>query len=199
MLLATGSLALAWAFSKLASEMLEGELVALDAAVRTWVHLHRSPVATAIFRVITIVGAKEVLAPIAAVVGWRLFRGTKTLFAMLAFAAIAAGEFVALLKREFHVGRPAGGIAAHLGYSFPSGHTTGSTAVALLFGYIALRQRVHPRIIIPVCLAIAILVGVSRVYLDMHWAADVLGGWLVGGAFGVGCCAIYEIMHRRMD
>jgi undecaprenyl-diphosphatase len=186
-------MALAWTFARLASELLEGELLALDRNMERWVSVHRSGAVVAVFRVVTFLGAKEVLAPLAAFAGWRLFRGTKATFILLALAALTAGEFVAILKRSFHVMRPAGGLAARLGYSFPSGHATGAAAMATLFSWIAVRQRVHPRVIVTVCVLIAVLVGVSRVYLDVHWFSDVLGGWVIGAAFGAGCCALYEL------
>jgi len=197
LLLAVASLGLAWIFAKLGSEVLEGELIAVDHVVHQWVAQHRSPVALGVFRVITFLGAKEVLAPLAALVAWRLFRATQGMIALLAFSALAAGEFVAVLKRNFHISRPAGGITAGLGYSFPSGHATGSTAIAIVIAYVSIRQRIHPRAIVPICALIALLVGFSRVYLDVHWASDVIGGWVVGAAFGVGCCALYELLHRR--
>jgi len=199
LLLAVACLGLAWVFAKMGSEVLEGELLTMDRVVQQWVAHHRSPLAHGFFRVITFLGAKEVLAPIGALVGWRLFRGTTGLMTLLVFAALAAGEFVALLKRSFHVARPAGGIIAGLGYSFPSGHATGSTAIAIVVAYVSIRQRAHARVIVPICALIAFLVGFSRVYLDVHWASDVIGGWLVGAAFGAGCCALYELLHRRAE
>lgn len=199
LLLAVACLGAAWVFGKLGSELLEGELLALDRVVQQWVLHHRSPMAHGFFRVITFLGAKEVLAPLGALLGWRLFRGTRGLIALLALSSIAAAEFVALLKRNFHISRPAGDLAEGLGFSFPSGHSTGSAAVAILISYVSLRQRFHRRIIVPTCVIVAILVGVSRVYLDVHWASDVIGGWLVGGALGAGCCAVYEMLHRRRE
>lgn len=197
LLLAVACLGLAWVFAKVGSEVLEGELLTLDLVVQHWVAQHRSPVALGFFHIVTFLGAKEVLAPIGALLAWRLFRGTKMLIALFAFSGLAAGEFVAILKRDFHIARPAGGLAAGLGYSFPSGHATGSAAMAIVFGYVSIRQRIHPRVIVPICALVAILVGFSRVYLDLHWASDVIGGWLVGASFGVGCCALYELMRRR--
>lgn len=197
LLLALACLGLAWVFAKLGSEVLEGELLTVDRVAEQWVSTHRSPAAIAVFHVITLLGAKELLAPLGALLGWRLFRGSKGLIALLAFSALAAAEFVAVLKRSFHIMRPAGGIAAGLGLSFPSGHATGSTAAAILVSYVAVRRKTHPRIIVPISVLVPILVGVSRVYLDVHWASDVIGGWLVGAAFGVGSCALYEVLHRR--
>jgi membrane-associated phospholipid phosphatase len=189
----------AWFFAKLGSEVLEGELLTIDRVVQHWVVQHRPPFALWFFRIVTFLGAKELLAPVGAILAWRLFRGTKALVALLGFAALAAAEFVALIKRNFHITRPAGGVEAGLGYSFPSGHATGVAAMAILFAYVSVRKHIHPRTVVPACTIAVILVGVSRVYLDVHWASDVIGGWLVGAAFGVGCCAMYELMHRRQS
>lgn len=195
--LAAACLALAWMFAKLASEVLEGELVTLDRVVRGWVALHRSSTGVAVFSVMTLLGAREVLLPVGVILGWRLFRGTKAGIALLAFCAVAAAEYNSFLKRTFHIRRPATGVLEGLGFSFPSGHTTGSAAIAVVVSYMAVRRRMHPRIVVPLCILYTLLVGVSRVYLDVHWASDAIGGWIVGAVFGVGCCAVYELMHRR--
>lgn len=191
-----GCFALAYAFGKVGSEVLEGEATTLDRAVRAWMLAHQSSPLHAFFSVVTLLGAKEVLAPLGALLGWRLFRGPKRLVALLVFCALASAEFVGLLKRDFHVGRPAGGLAEGLGFSFPSGHATGSMAVAIVLSYAAVRRRIKPRLMVPVSAGMVLLVGVSRVYLDVHWTSDVLGGWVVGAAFGVGCCALYELLAR---
>jgi membrane-associated phospholipid phosphatase len=194
-LLALGCLTLAWVFAKLGGEVLEGELFALDNAMRGWMLAHRSHAGIAIFSVITLFGAKELLAPLGLLLAWWLFRDVKRLGAVLAFAALAAGEFVAVLKRDLHVMRPAGGKLAGLGYSFPSGHATGSMAIGVVLSYVALRTRIHPGAIATTSAITVVLVGVSRVYLDVHWTSDVLGGWLIGAAFGAGVCSLYELLR----
>lgn len=191
-LLAVGCLALAWVFAKLGSEVLEGELLALDGPARAWMLAHRTAAGMAFFRVVTLLGTKELLAPLGVLLAWRLFGDFRRLGVVLAFAALAAGEFVAVLKRDLHVMRPAGGRAAGLGYSFPSGHATGSMAMAVVLVYVAVRQRRSPVAFGAACALLVPLVGLSRVYLDVHWTSDVLGGWLVGAAFGAGVCCVYE-------
>jgi len=194
--LVVGCFALAYAFGKVGSEVLEGEATTLDRATRQWMLAHQSRPLQAFFSVVTLLGAKEVLAPLGALIGWRLFRGTKRLIALLVFCALASAEFVALLKRDFHIGRPAAGLVEGLGFSFPSGHATGSMAVAIVLSYVAVRRRIRPQLVVPATGVVLLLVGVSRVYLDLHWTSDVLGGWVVGAAFGIGCCALYELMTR---
>src|SRR4051812_31240108 len=90
LLLAVAYLGLAWVFAKVGSEVLEGELLAVDRVVQQWVHTHRSPAALTFFRTVTFLGAKEVLAPLGALIGWRLFRGTRAFIGLLVFAALAA-------------------------------------------------------------------------------------------------------------
>ena len=70
------------------------------------------------------------------------------------------------------------------GYAFPSGHS--ATAVAL-YGALALIVARHGdararRAAIAAAVALSVLVGVTRVYLGVHYPTDVLAGWLLGGA-----------------
>jgi membrane-associated phospholipid phosphatase len=197
LLLAVACLALAFLFAKFGSEVLEGELRSVDLAVREWVLRHQSPASIAVFSAITQLGAKEVLIPLGILVGWRLFRGTKGWILIVLFCALASAEFVGLLKRAYRVPRPAGGIERSMGLSFPSGHSAGSAAVLIFLGYVAVRHRVSAWIVAPVVAGVILLVGFSRIYLDMHWTSDVLGGWTIGAAFGVGSCALYELVQRN--
>jgi membrane-associated phospholipid phosphatase len=67
--------------------------------------------------------------------------------------------------------------------SYPSGHTTGTTALALTLAYVLRRERL---VSFGRAAAIAIVppaaMGAYRVIADDHWATDVIGGWLLGGA-----------------
>jgi membrane-associated phospholipid phosphatase len=197
LVLAVTCLGLAFLFAKFGSVVLEGELRGADIAVRNWVLAHRTAAGRVIFNGITLLGAKEVLVPLGLLIGWRMFRGTRGWVLLVVFCALATAEFVGLLKRVYRMPRPEGGIERSMGLSFPSGHSAGSAALLIFLGYVAIRHRVPSRLVVPVVVLVVLLVGASRIYLDMHWMSDVLGGWVIGSAFGIGSCALYELIQRH--
>ena len=70
--------------------------------------------------------------------------------------------------------------------SFPSGHTTGLTSVAVAAAIVLARQGLlSPRSALALGVGIPLVTGLNRVYVREHWLTDVLGGWLLGGAVGL--------------
>jgi len=86
------------------------------------------------------------------------------------------------IRRFYHHDRPpsVAGLAEGTS-SFPSAHSTASTAVYCTLAYVLWREKMLSA---PVALAVAIvaplLIGASRLYLDVHWSTDVIGGWVAG-------------------
>jgi undecaprenyl-diphosphatase len=72
--------------------------------------------------------------------------------------------------------------------SYPSGHTTGATALALTTALVLERQGlVSRRRACAIAVGAPLAMGVYRVIDDEHWITDVIGGWLLGTAIGIGC------------
>lgn len=69
-------------------------------------------------------------------------------------------------------------------YSFPSGHAFGSTVFYGLLAYLAHSYLLEPwsGVLVGLIIAMIIVIGVCRIYLEAHFPSDVLLGWLLGGA-----------------
>lgn len=127
-----------------------------------------------------------------------LFRSKAT--ALLVAASILSGTLlVSIFKAAFARMRPDAGFAEIIvpGLSFPSGHASMSAIVFLTVGALiaSTRDRWNERIFVLISAALmAILVGLSRVGLGVHWATDVFGGW----AFGTAWAIAWLLLARRL-
>lgn len=83
--------------------------------------------------------------------------------------------------------------------SFPSAHATASAAVFLTLAALVARERnsaAQRGYILAVIAMIVILIGISRIYLGVHWPSDVAAGWALGSAWACGC---WLVLARRRD
>lgn len=103
------------------------------------------------------------------------------------FLVAGVGEmFLAFLKLLFHRQRPEQQIVAAHGYSFPSGHAFAATIAYGFLIYITwklTKSEVLRFVIFSVSILLIVLIGISRVYLNVHWLTDVLGGYAAGFAW----------------
>ena len=79
--------------------------------------------------------------------------------------------------------------------SFPSGHAMMSTVTYLTLGaFMAreLRSRTLKMYVMLLALFVSVLVGVTRIYLGVHWPSDVLAGWSIGAAWALLCWSAAE-------
>jgi undecaprenyl-diphosphatase len=198
--LALAVLVLTYGFAKFGSEVVERETLALDHGVRDWVLAHRTPAGTAFFSAITWLGSMAVLIPATLTVLWLLHRrGARWRPLLLALGTVVFAIVVSLLKTRYQIVRPPAGLSNGLGFSFPSGHASSSAAAWLVLTYVLMREGLVRRVALVFAALLALLVGSSRVYLDLHWASDVLGGWIVGVAAGLVACALYATLIRRAE
>ncbi len=141
---------------------------------------------------VTALGSVPILTTVVlAVVGLQLVM-RRWASALLTVAATAsAGVMVEMLKAE--VGRPRPTLVPHLvdasGLSFPSGHSAGSASVYLTMAALA-TQVVEGEAVRRYLIAVGVLlvgaIGVSRVYLGVHWPSDVMAGWSFGTLWALG-------------
>ena len=121
---------------------------------------------------------------------------------LLLGAAVGALILSSLLKGIIQRDRP--DVVAHHShvqtYSFPSGHSMLSAAIYLTFGVLLARFVKGWRIkayLIGVALLLTFLVGVSRVFVGVHYPTDVLAGWAAGGTWAILCWLVAKYLQRQ--
>jgi undecaprenyl-diphosphatase len=144
-------------------------------------------------RDITALGSTVVLTFAVVIVAAYLWIKDRPQKALFLIAAVALGT---LLNRVLKLGfaRPRPDVVAHGVYvsteSFPSGHSASSAIVYLLLGMMLARVETSYAakvFIFAVCALITLAVGMSRIYLGVHWPTDVIAGWAVGSVWVLLC------------
>jgi membrane-associated phospholipid phosphatase len=193
-----GAIICVWLFGWMAGEMLEGDTRAFDFAIRNWVHGFASPGLTSAMTFISLLGYDVLIVElvIALLVFWKLRwrRGA----AWLTLSVAGALALDVALKFAFHRPRPQPffGDAPH-SFSFPSGHALVSFVFyAVLAGLIADRVRSRAvRVLVGVVAGTLIAaIGLSRIYLGVHYPSDVIAGYL---AAAIWVSALLVLDHVR--
>ena len=198
------------AFLKLASEVMEGETDAFDRmillAMRNSSDLTH-PAGPAwleiLFRDLTSLGSLPVVGFVTLVVVGFLWVTGRLAAARLVQVSVSVGGILSIaLKSLFQRQRPElfpHGVEAQL-TSFPSGHAMLAAVVYLTLGALLAHGQTQPRVrsyCLGVAIVLTLLIGVSRVYLAVHWPTDVLAGWCVGAAWAMVCLLVAARVERH--
>jgi len=161
-------------------------VIAFDAGVSTTVIGWRTAPLTDAARAVTTTGGALAVSLLTAVIVGVLWR-RRHRFAVSAIVAVAGGALmVNLMKDRFgRIRPPAENALVTLpgSLSFPSGHSMSSLCVAGVLTYLTLRSAMRPTVkaaIIAGLVLWAVAVGLSRIYLGVHWPSDVAASWLLG-------------------
>jgi undecaprenyl-diphosphatase len=154
-------------------------------------------------RDITALGSASVLTLITAAAAIYLFLIKRPATALFVIASIASGQMLSSLLKA-GIDRPRPELVTHLAQetslSFPSGHAMISALVFLTLGALVSRV-VHGRTtkiyVLSLAVVITLLVGVSRIYLGVHWPSDVLAGWCAGFAWAMLWWLAARLLQRR--
>lgn len=187
----------------IAEDVVTGDpLTVVDAQLSAWLHTHSTPLLTALFARVTLLGS-TLIAMIAGLVAIYLLRRRQP-FWFAAFVLAVYGGIILnrLLKYSFQRARPRfdDPVFSFTGHSFPSGHTMTATVV---YGAIAVlvftknKNRVLRAGVIASAAVLIGLVGFSRIYLGAHYLSDVLGAIAEGLAWLSLCFTGVYFLWRR--
>jgi undecaprenyl-diphosphatase len=176
---------------------------ALDARVLDWMVDRRSDGLTHVMRTVTALGGTLVLVALTVVGVVVLVLVRRAWLAGFLVTVVIGASLLSSIAKAI-VGRrrpPVGLRLSAVGESaFPSGHSTQAAAtylaVAIIVG-VVIRSPVLRSVVWGVCAAIVVGVGLSRLYLGVHWGTDVLAGWLFGTAWAVGAAWAFGLLRRR--
>jgi len=187
-----------WAFVEIAEEVQEGDFHAVDTAIMLALRSAGDPADALgpawreeMARDITALGSLVVLAVITLAASGYLFLQRKRHAALFVFVAVGSGAALSFaLKAGFD--RPRPDLVSHAATvftsSFPSGHSMTAAVAYLTLAAVLIRVETRRRLrayVLSLAILIPLAVGVSRVYLGVHWPSDVLAGWTAGAAWAV--------------
>lgn len=199
-----------WIFVEVAEEVTDGGAHVFDHAIMMSLRVDgvpSKPVGPQLLpeaaRVITALGSYSiVILATVLVIGFLLLQ-RRVAEALLVFFTISGGGILShVLKTVFQRERP--DCAFHLTdvsmFSFPSGHSMLATVVYITLGALLARSLSH-RCSKMYCLwggvFLAMLVGLTRIYLGVHFPTDVLAGWAAGASWAMLCWIVWQCLQRR--
>lgn len=171
-------------------------LAGIDSSVAEWGERHTSAWSHDALRLVTQLGETWLVIVVAIVVATVEIARTRSRWVVPFLVAVILGDklLTEAIKQLVDRARPAlEPVAATLGPSFPSGHTSTAAASWAAFALVAGRwwgRRAWPALA-SVAVGIAVAVALSRVFLDVHWLSDVLGGLALGWAWFAACAIAF--------
>ena len=158
----------------------------------------RNPILNALFLILTISTEVPVIVILTAIMYWCINKkyGQKLLFSLTSNIVINTGikEFVKAPRPIGTKGLESIRVSTATGYSFPSGHT--QTATTFWTSLMILFRRKWMYIL---GLIMILGVGLSRLYLAVHWPIDVICGWIFGIVFTIIFLKLFDIVDKNKD
>jgi undecaprenyl-diphosphatase len=187
-----------WVFFGITQDVVaHEELARLDPTVHAWVVAHRTAVLNGFFGAVTWLGSSAVTLPVLAVAAVLLARARRSWRPVVSIVVVYGGAVLAyaLVKLAVHRPRPpaADWLAHAAGWSYPSGHAAQAVAAWGILAVLLVRStRGGGRVaLLGAAVLVPLVVAASRVYLEVHWLTDVLGGL----ALSVAILGVYNALR----
>ncbi len=178
-------------------------LTTIDPPVWSFMIDHRTSALTSVAITVTTLGSTVSMTIIAAAtVVILLVKRRRGDVALVAIVAAGAGLLVTVGKTTVGRERPPVEyrLVTETNESFPSGHSLASAAilgVLLVVLLPSIRGATGRFAVIAAAGVFVLAIGLSRLYLGVHWATDVLGGWVTGLAWLFCCLTVRRVWRRR--
>lgn len=188
-------------FTKLAEDLLYNELNQFDMFVINYINTYHTVQLTNIMKIITTLGSFLVIFPVTLIFVYYLYKKKRHFWDTYTLIISLGGGIMLneILKWAFHRSRPNfARLVEAGGYSFPSGHSMMSF---IFYGFISyllwINLKGSPyRFIASFLLTVLIIfIGISRIYLGVHYPSDVIAGFAAGGFWLTGCIIALKLMR----
>jgi membrane-associated phospholipid phosphatase len=198
--LAISGLAL-WGFAEIAEEVFEQETKAIDTSILQTFQTFHTPLIDQIAIAVTFLGEPFVLIILSCTLAfislWQRKWAEASVFAIVVAGGISLNFW---LKTLFARARPA--LWEHIvdvrNYSFPSGHAMVSLIVYGFIGYwLIIRYPSAQKPILTATVLLVVAIGLSRLYLGVHWPTDVVAGYAAGLVWLFICILILEVLSKE--
>ena len=210
LLVGLGACILLFAFIIFAGKVMEGDTQALDARILRALRQADDPskpigpdwIESALLDLTALGGPMVLWLVTFAVMGFLVLQARYRTALVILITAISGELINQAMKQTFMRPRPT--VVPHLRHvvspSFPSGHAMESALIYLTLGAMLMRvaeSRLTKMYCLAMALLLTLLVGVSRVYLGVHYPTDVIGGWILGFAWASVCWLIAQRIEAK--
>ncbi|TCS81290.1 phosphatase PAP2 family protein [Tepidibacillus fermentans] len=174
-----------------------------DMPIIHWVQFFESPTVTTFMEFFTFVGSGKIVILIIILISIFFYTFLKHRTELVFFILVMLGSHLINkgLKLLFHRQRPSfHQIVEEIGYSFPSGHSMAAFTLYATISFLLwkhIQSRTGRVLMIFFAVVMILAIGISRIYLGVHYPSDVLGGYFASGAWFVFCVTIYQWYLER--
>jgi len=192
------------AFIVIANELQKDALVQFDRTIISFVQGNISPFLTRVMEGFTFLGSVKWVGAAVVLIALVLFAKRKWSLGLFILLSTGVGTlFNVILKNIFKRQRPEiHRIISESGYSFPSGHSTGAFIFYGSIAYLILHytNKRGWQLLGVIIIALLILaIGLSRIYLGVHYPSDVIGGYSAGGVWLIICILVFRYYENRKN
>jgi undecaprenyl-diphosphatase len=199
------SLVALWIFAGVTEDVVQHDpLTKFDLTLTTWIRAHTTPLGDRIFLFVSAIGSPTAMGVIAGAGALLLVVRRKWLVTTAWVAAFAgAAVLTVILKNIIQRPRPFEATTYLYGtsFSFPSGHALGSLVGYGMLAYVIAStwvETVRGRVLLGIGTAVLVLaIGISRLYLGVHYFSDVVAGYAAGILWLSVCISGLQVVQRR--